>query len=76
MYRNARIRSSRDGISTREPAVTDDDRRRVLDWVKPLAVGIDGVTNFGDVERILRAAAVIAAGRGDVDPDRLFLLAV
>jgi hypothetical protein len=56
--------------------VTDDDRRRILDWVKPLAVGIDGVTNFGDVERILRAAAAIAGGRPDVDPDRLFLLAV
>jgi len=56
--------------------VNDDERRRVLDWVKPLAVGLDGVTNFGDVERIVRAAEAIAAERTDVDPDRLFLLAV
>jgi len=56
--------------------MNDDERRRVLDWVKPLAVGIDGVTNFGDVERILRAARAVAAGRSDVDADRLFLLAV
>ena len=56
--------------------MNDEERRRILDWVKPLAVGLDGVTNFGDVERILRAAAEIAGGRADVDPDRLFLLAV
>ena len=56
--------------------MNDEERRRVLDWVKPLAVGLDGVTNFGDVERILRASTEIAAGRRDVDPDRLFLLAV
>jgi hypothetical protein len=56
--------------------VNEDARRRVLDWVKPLAVGIDGVTNFGDVERILRAAREVAGGRADVDPESLFLLAV
>jgi hypothetical protein len=56
--------------------VDEPERRRVLEWVKPLAVGIDGVTNFGDVERILRAARDVAEGRRDVDPDRLFLLAV
>ena len=56
--------------------MNEEDRRRVLDWVKPLAAGIDGVTNFGDVERVLRAAEEVAAGRSDVDSDRLFLLAV
>lgn len=54
----------------------DDQRRRVLGYVKPLAAGLDGVTNFGDVERTWRAADRIAAGRADVDGDRLFLLAV
>jgi hypothetical protein len=56
--------------------MNDEERGRILDWVKPLAVGLDGVTNFGDVERILRASEEIAAGRPDVDSDRLFLLAV
>ena len=56
--------------------MTEEERGRILDWVKPLAVGLDGVTNFGDVERILRASIEIAGGRPDVDPDRLFLLAV
>lgn len=56
--------------------MNDDARRRILDYVKPLAVGLDGVTNFGNVDRTLRAARAIAAGRADVDPDRLFLLAV
>ena len=51
-------------------------RRRVLEFVKPLAVGLDGATNFGDVTRMIRACGVIAGGREDVDPDRLFLLAV
>jgi len=51
------------------------DRRRILDYVRPLTVGLDGVANFGDVERIVRMAEAIAAGRSDVDRDRLFLLA-
>ena len=51
-------------------------RSRVIDYVKPLAVGLDGVTNFGDVRRAVAAAESIAEGRRDVDPDLLFLLAV
>lgn len=55
--------------------MNDEERRRILDYVRPLSVGLDGVANFGDVERIVRTAGAIAAGRTDVDPDRLFLLA-
>jgi hypothetical protein len=54
----------------------EETRRRVLAYVKPLAAGLDGVTNYGDVERMARVAATIAVGRSDVDADRLFLLAV
>jgi hypothetical protein len=56
--------------------VTQDERRRVLGYVRPLAAGLDGVTNYGDVDRTWRAAERIAAGRDDVDDERLFLLAV
>ncbi len=51
-------------------------RRRIEDYVKPLAVGLDGVTNYGDLERIISASEKIAAGRDDLDRDLLFLLAV
>jgi hypothetical protein len=51
-------------------------RDRILDYVRPLAVGLDGVTNFGDVARVVRAAEAVAAGRKDLDDDRAFLLAV
>jgi hypothetical protein len=51
-------------------------RKSILDYVKPLAVGLDGVTNYGDVERVVSASEAIAAGRADVDGDLLFLLAV
>jgi len=51
-------------------------RRRILDYVKPLAVGLDGVTNYGDVERALAAAEAIAGSVPDADGDLLFLLAV
>lgn len=51
-------------------------RKAVLDFVKPLSVGLDGVTNFGDGERRWNAARAIAAGRDDVDDEALFLLAV
>ncbi len=49
---------------------------RITEYVRPLAVGLDGVTNYGDVRRVVAASRRIAAGREDVDPDRLFLLAV
>ncbi|HTR02795.1 MAG TPA: hypothetical protein VMN82_06325 [Thermoanaerobaculia bacterium] len=51
-------------------------RRRIRDYVRPLAVGLDGVTNYGDVERMVSAAETVAAGLPGVDPDLLFLLAV
>lgn len=54
----------------------ESGRKQVLDYVKPLSVGLDGVTNFGDVERVVRACSVIAGDRSDLDRDRLFLLAV
>jgi hypothetical protein len=51
-------------------------RRRIRDYVRPLAVGLDGVTNYGDVERMVSAAEAVAAYLPDVDSDLLFLLAV
>jgi hypothetical protein len=56
--------------------VTQEERRRVLGYVRPLAAGLDGVTTYGDVDRTWRAAERIAVERGGVDADRLFLLAV
>lgn len=51
-------------------------RARIADYVKPLALGLDGITYYGDVERVLAAADRIADGRTDVDRDLLYLLAV
>src|SRR5262245_15939985 len=53
-------------------------RKKVLDYVKPLAVGLDGVTNYGDVERMVSASAAIADGTRTppLDEELLFLLAV
>jgi hypothetical protein len=53
-------------------------RNQVLDYVKPLAVGLDGVTNYGDVERMVSASAAIADGSRTppLDEELLFLLAV
>lgn len=51
-------------------------RKTILDYVKPLAVGLDGVTNYGDVERVVSASEAIAGGREGLDSDLLFLLAV
>lgn len=55
-------------------------RKQILDFVRPLSVGIDGVTNFGFVERRIRISDFFegeegAGGTGRVDPARLFLLA-
>ncbi len=44
--------------------------------MRPLAVGLDGVTNYGDVERMVSAAEAIAAGVPEADRDLVFLLAV
>jgi hypothetical protein len=51
-------------------------RERIAEYVKPLAVGLDGVTYYGDVERIVAACAKIAGDRADLDRDLLYLLAV
>lgn len=51
-------------------------RKSILAYVKPLAVGLDGVTNYGDAERMVSASERIAAGREGLDANLLFLLAV
>jgi hypothetical protein len=58
-------------------------RAHILDFVRPLSVGLDGMTNFGFVERRMKISDFLegeegggGAGRaGGVDPTRLFLLA-
>jgi len=56
--------------------VDESARRRIEEYVRPLAVGLDGVTNYGDVRRMVSAAEAIAGDRDDLDRDFLFLLAV
>jgi hypothetical protein len=58
--------------------VNEAERRRIEDYVKPLAVGLDGVTNYGDIQRAVSAAEAIASGLADdgLDADLVFLLAV
>ncbi len=51
-------------------------KRAVEEYVKPLAVGLDGMTNYGDIERMVSASQRIASGREGLDGDLLFLLAV
>jgi hypothetical protein len=51
-------------------------RRQIEDYVRPLAVGLDGVTNYGDIQRMVTASARIAEGLEACDRDLLFLLAV
>lgn len=51
-------------------------RRSIEDYVRPLAAGLDGVTNYGAVERMVSAAEAIADGGPGLDGDLLFLLAV
>lgn len=53
-----------------------DARERITEYVRPLAVGLDGITYYGDVERIVRASERLASGREGLDPDLLYLLAV
>jgi hypothetical protein len=53
----------------------------ILAFVRPLSVGLDGMTNFGFVERRLKISENLLEseesrdGKGRVDRDRLFLLA-
>lgn len=64
------------------PDLDSKARERILDFVRPLSVGIDGVTNFGFVERRLRISDFLEgeegkgkkAGEARADPARLFLL--
>jgi hypothetical protein len=69
-------------IATSIPSVDASARKSILDYVKPLAVGLDGVTNYGDVERMVLASDAIARGPAPPggapppDEDLLFLLAV
>ncbi|HQQ76939.1 MAG TPA: hypothetical protein PLB01_06260 [Thermoanaerobaculia bacterium] len=57
-------------------------KARILDFVRPLSVGLDGMTNYGFVERRIRISDFLEGeeGRGEApdgaraDPDRLFLL--
>src|SRR4029453_7536761 len=51
-------------------------RRAVEDYVKPLAVGLDAMANYGDIERMVAASRRIAQGHSALDDDLLFLLAV
>ena len=51
-------------------------RRQIEEYVRPLAVGLDGVTNYGDIQRMVSASERIAAGQTGLDVDLLFLLAV
>ncbi|MEO8348897.1 MAG: hypothetical protein ABI610_08300 [Acidobacteriota bacterium] len=53
-----------------------ETRSRIADYVKPLALGLDGITYYGDVERVLAATDRIAGARSDLDRDFLYLLAV
>jgi hypothetical protein len=59
-------------------------KARILDFVRPLSVGLDGMTNFGFVERRLKISEILsegeegmaeAAGSPGIDRNRLFLLA-
>ncbi|HEY7112187.1 MAG TPA: hypothetical protein VIA45_04590 [Thermoanaerobaculia bacterium] len=53
-------------------------RRRIEEYVRPIAVGLDGITYFGDAERIARAAEEIAGDdpSPSLDRDLLYLLAM
>jgi len=64
-------------------ALDSASKARILDFVRPLSVGLDGMTNFGFVERRMRISEnllegeegqALAAGCGAADPSRLFLL--
>jgi len=52
-------------------------RAQILEFVRPLSVGLDGVTNFGFVERRIRISEFLEGEEtgGGADSARLFLLA-
>jgi len=61
---------------TYDPGVDGQTRRRILEYVKPLAVGLDGTTYSGDVERVVAASERIGGELPGLDQDLLYLLAV
>lgn len=54
----------------------DAARRRIEEYVRPLAAGLDGVTTFGDVARVVAAADRIAGNREELDRELLYVLSV
>jgi hypothetical protein len=56
--------------------VDEKTRRRIVEYVKPLAVGLDGTTYSGDVDRVVAASERIGGQLPGIEPDLLFLLAV
>ncbi|HEX5855487.1 MAG TPA: hypothetical protein VFZ57_07695 [Thermoanaerobaculia bacterium] len=64
------------------PTLDAAARAAILDFVRPLSVGLDGVTNFGFVEKRIRISDFLeseegagSSGVAGADPARLFLLA-
>lgn len=64
-------------------ALDSASKARILDFVRPLSVGLDGMTNYGFVERRIRISDFLEgeegkgrpSGDAGVDPNRLFLIA-
>lgn len=65
-------------------ALDSASKARILDFVRPLSVSLDGMTNFGFVERRIRISERFLEGEeetggadsvGGADPARVFLLA-
>jgi hypothetical protein len=64
-------------------ALDSASKARILDFVRPLSVGLDGMTNYGFVERRIRISDFLEgeegkgrlSGGAGVDPNRLFLIA-
>lgn len=64
------------------PTLDAAARAVILDFVRPLSVGLDGMTNFGFVEKRIRISDFLeseegagSSGVAGADPARLFLLA-
>jgi len=51
-------------------------RRRIQEYVRPLAAGLDGATTYGDIARVVAACERIAGDRENLDRDLLYLLSV
>ena len=68
--RESDLRVSADDHALSIPSV-DGAAERIHGYVRPLAVALDGVTNYGDVERMVSSSEAIAGGRTGVDADLL-----